>query len=99
MRRSIDARTFQSLTGRGDFADISPIEVDRALQNSFNEYVAGTALDRVHRRSNIRMSILPKELGIAVHEYTAKCMAAGGGEEVDLPKAFRQMCEEIARIL
>lgn len=95
----MDARTFQSLTGRGDFADISPIEVDRALHVAFNEYVAGTALDRVHQRSNVRMTILPKELGIAVHEYTAKCMAAGAGEEVDLPKAFRNMCEEIARIL
>lgn len=95
----MDARTFQTLTDRGDFADISPIEVDRALRTSFNEYIAGTALNRVHQRSNIRMSILPKDLGIAVHEYTTKCMAAGAGEEVDLPKAFRQMCEEIARIL
>lgn len=95
----MDARTFQSLTGRSDFPDISPIEVDRALQNAFNEYVAGTALNRVHQRSNIRMAILPKDLGVAMHEYTAKCMAAGAGEEVDLPKALRNMCEEIARIL
>lgn len=95
----MDARTFQALTGRQDFAELSPLNIDKALQEAFNEYVIGTAVSRLQQRSNIRSSILPKDLGVAVHNYTSACMAAGAGAEVDVAKAFRSMCEEIARIV
>lgn len=109
MRKKIDFRFFNRLTGLETAEKMSEVSIDSALKEACDREQAYNAAEDLRQRSKIRVGIFPASLGFALEEYTlARIEAADfleglGGKTIndmdqELKTKFLALCEEMAKL-
>lgn len=99
IRDNISPTVFWALVGRPLKADDTKITIDQAFREAFHQYEAQTSGPKVAAAAQLRVGILPSELGIALANYAGAAIDVATFQEGLSGETFREKRDALTEAL